>query len=172
MRKPARWLLTFFWTFPADAVAWVAILIIRILYGAKLTWLDGLWVELRRGSLPDQTWGRKWIGVSLAHGGVLAAGRAGSSASAKRHELVHVEQFEARMFAGFIMGLVCMVSFLVDGCHDAAIASAVLVWLLAWPVGYAASMGQAYLRGEDPYRGNELEESAYAQTGSEEDKRC
>jgi hypothetical protein len=167
MRRPTRWLLTFLWTFPADVVSWLAILVVRILYGARLTWLDGLWVELRAGSLPDRTWGRRWAGVSLAHGGVLAAGRAGGpgeDTTTERHELVHVEQFETRMFAGFILGLLCLVSFLVDGCLDAAVACSLFVWLLSWPLGYAAAMGQAYLRGEDPYGGNECEESAYSQT--------
>jgi len=167
MRRPTRWLLTFLWTFPADVVAWATILIIRVLYGARLSWLDGLWVELRAGSMPDRTWSRRWSGVSFAHGGVLAAGRAGDAGAdteTERHELVHVEQFESRMFAGFIMGLICAVAFLVDGCLDAAVACSLFVWLLSWPLGYAAAVGQAYLRGEDPYLENEIEEAAYSQT--------
>ena len=175
MRRPVRWLLTFLWTFPADIVAWLAILVIAALFGCRLRWLDGIWVELREGSLPDKTWGKSWLGITLAHGGILASGRAGGpgpDTRTERHELVHVEQFESRMFSGFILGLLCAVSFLVDGCTTAAILSAAFVWLLSWPVGYAASLGQAYLRGEDPYSGSEMEESAYAQTDSEEDKRC
>ncbi|MEN6368297.1 MAG: hypothetical protein ABFD77_01190 [Thermotogota bacterium] len=172
MRKPRCWLLTFLWTFPADAVAWVAILFVRLLFGSRLSWIDGLWVELRKGSFPDRTWGKSWLGVTLAHGGVLAAGRAGgpgADTDTERHELVHVEQFESRMLCGFVLGLLCAVSFLVDGCSEAAIACALFVWLLSWPLGYVAAMVQAYLRGEDPYSGNELEESAYAQTEDDED---
>lgn len=164
MRRPKRWLLTFLWTFPADILSWLAVLFIRLLFGRRLFWLDGLWVELREGSFPDATWGRKWVGATLAHGGVLAAGRAGGpgpDTGTERHELVHVEQFEARMLAGFVVGLLCITSFMIDGCAVAALVCGAFVWLLSWPVGYTASMGTAYLRGEDPYRGSYLEESAY-----------
>ena len=171
MRRPRRWWLTFLWTFPADVVTWAVVLLIRALWGARLSWLDGLWVELRERSWLDRTWGRRWLGFTLGHGGVIAAGRGGgpgADTETERHELVHTEQFEVVMLIGFVMGLVCAVTALVDGCCCAAVTSWLLVWLGSWPLGYAAAAAQAYLRGEDPYTGNAWEESAYSQGEREE----
>lgn len=174
MPKPKRWALTFLWTFPVDIVVWMMVVAVLVLWGAKLFWLDGLWVELRAKSFPDKQWGSRWLGVTLGHGGILAAGRAGgpgADTKTERHELVHVEQFEANMLTGFVLGLLCAVTFLVDGCQDAALVSGLLVWILSWPLGYAAAAAQAYLRGEDQYSGNHLEESAYCQAGKAQDEK-
>lgn len=170
MSRPKRWLLTFLWTIPADLIAWTFILFVRLFFGARLTWIDGLWVELSKDSFPERTWGRRWLGFTVAHGGILAAGRAGgpgADTDTEKHELVHVEQFEARMLSGFVLGLFCAITFLVEGCREAALISALTVWLASWPLGYAASLAQAHLRGEDPYRGSHLEEAAYDATRKE-----
>ena len=165
MEKPRRWALTFLWTFPADVISWFAILLIRLVFGSKLFWIDGLWVELRWRSLPDRIWGKKWAGATMAHGGVFASGRSGGKGidtQIERHELVHVEQFEARMLAGFILGLAACISCLLGGAVNTAPWAGLLIWMVAWPLGYTASLVQAYLRGEDPYKGSYLEEAAYA----------
>lgn len=167
MRRPKRWILTFLWTFPADIVSWAFVLLVRILFGARLTWLDGLWVELRANSLLERTWGKSWLGFSAAHGGIFAAGRGGGpgvDTDTEKHELVHVEQFESTMLVGFILGMFCAVAFLINGCGRHALIPSLIIWLASWPLGYAASVAQAYLRGEDPYRGSHLEEGAYDAT--------
>lgn len=152
--KPKRWILTFLWTFPPDVIAWLAVLLVRLLFGKRLFWRDGLWVEIREGSFPDATWGRSWSGVTFAHGGILAP-----RAKALPHELVHVEQYEVRMLCGFIFGII----FALASMTLAGLVVSAFAWISAWPLGYAASLVQAYLRGEDPYKGSELEESAYSQ---------
>jgi len=166
MKRPRRWLLTFLWTFPADIISWFFILLVRLTFGAKLFWIDGLWAELRWRSWPDRVWGKRWAGVTMAHGGIFASGRSGGKGvdtKTELHELVHVEQFEARMLASFVLGLSSVVMLLFAGYSGATMLwVGGSIWMVSWPLGYTASLVQAYLRGEDPYEGSYLEEAAYA----------
>lgn len=156
--RPARWWLTFIWTWQADLLGLIAVLFIRFLWGSALFWRDGLWVELDPRSWFVRTWYSKWLGTTFSHGGMVAKGR-----KALRHELHHVEQFESRMLSGFLLGLVSMIVALAYGSPILHCVIALEIqWFGAWLVGYFASLAQAYLRGEDPYLGSHLEEAAYA----------
>ncbi len=165
MKRPKRWWMTLIWTMPNDAIAWLVVLVTRILFGQNLYWIDGLWVELRKDSWPSRQWGRRWNGVTLGHGGIISAGRAGGEGAdtrTEKHELVHVEQYESCMLVAFINAAVAGAALCAVGHWKAAVVVGLILWMTAWPVGYLATLFQAYLRGEDPYRGSHLEEAAYS----------
>jgi len=164
--RPKRWWLTFIWTWQADLITFLIVLLLRALWGCALFWRDGLWVELKYRCWPVLTWYKRYGGTTFLHGGMLRFGR-----KALPHELHHVEQGEARMLAGFILGLVSAVIALHSGSSIMHCIFALEVpWLGSWLVGYFASLAQAYLRGEDPYRGSHLEEAAYALTEDEQEE--
>jgi hypothetical protein len=164
-KRPSKWWLTFLWTWPVDLLTFLSVLIVWSLFGRKLQWHDGLWVELKKNSWFNTVWGYKYRGVTIGHGGILAAGAAGNDGidtDTEEHELVHVEQFEAIMLAGLLSGIICL--FLCSIFCDVwrAVIAGGVVWITAWPFGYTASLLQAYLRGEDAYHGSHLEEAAYS----------
>ncbi len=160
LHRPWYWWLTFLWTWQADALSMFAVLLIHMAWGRSMFWSDGLWVELRANCWPARTWYRQWGGTTFCHGGMLGPGRASLT-----HERHHVEQTEARMLAGFIMGLASLVVALLFGSGPGHCLLALEIpWFGSWLLGYGASVGQACLRGEDPYAGSHLEEAAYALT--------
>jgi hypothetical protein len=160
-RRPLRYWLTYLWTAPWDlAVVWPTVLLIWLLWGRKLHWLDGVWCELKYDSWPSRTWYKGWGGTTLGHGGFYASGFTGDKGldtSTEIHEHIHVEQYEAAMLGSFLVSVVAFLIF-----HS---------WwfcLGAWSSGYLV-MGisnwlQAWFRGESLYMGSAHEESAYAQT--------
>ena len=157
--KPRRWWLTLIWTWQADLVSILVALVFRVLWGRDLFWADGIWAELKEHSWPARTWYKRWNGTTLCHGGFISFGKH----KCIPHELHHVEQCEARMLAGFIIGLAsAAVTLFFDRNPWHALIALELPWFGVWPLGYLASLAQAYLRGEDPYYGSHLEEAAYA----------
>jgi hypothetical protein len=138
---------------PMVLYSYAIILVVRAAWGDTLWWQDGvLFTRLRAGTWPTQTWYSKWMGTCFGHSIMLAP-----SADAKivKHELRHVEQAEASSAVGLFLTLA-------------------LGWPVGWPalclwallplLGYLGGMLTAVLRGEDPYRGNHLEEAAYDHT--------
>ena len=164
-KRPARWWLTFIWTWQIDILTLLAVLFIRLAWGKAFFWREGLWAELREKSWPMRTWYKGWGGSTFCHGGMIAPGRH----DILPHELVHVEQTEARMLAGLVIGLASAAVSLYYGAGLVqALIALELPWFGAWMVGYTASLAQAYIRGEDPYKGSHLEEAANALTDDED----
>lgn len=160
MKRPKRYYLTFVWTGVWDLILWVFILLFRVIGGCDLHWVNGLWCDIRPGTWLDKTWARKFAAITLGHGGLGRKGIFGGpgiDTDTEFHEHVHVEQFEAAMLLSFVVGIVMFAS----GSEWWVSA---LVWNLGGALAYCASLLQAWLRGESPYRGSHLEESAYSQT--------
>lgn len=161
MRTKRHW-LTFLWTFPWDILAWFALLLIRAILGKESTWVEGWWVILREDSFFVKKLYRNYGGTTFGHGGILR-GSVNSVATANtlKHELVHVEQFEATMLTGFVITIALTVTLLAMGITPVWWIS-VALWVLSWPIAYSCAALQAVVRGEPGYKGSTLEESAYA----------
>jgi hypothetical protein len=160
MKRPNRYLLTYIWTIAFDLLMWLLVLIVWLFSGTKLHWCDGLWCEVKRGSFLAKTWAVKWAGLTLGHGGIYGPDRSGGDGldtKVELHEHVHVEQYEAAMLASQVIGIAAYFA-------GAAWWMCLAIWLLGGAWAYGAALVQAWLRGEEPYRGSHLEESAYAQT--------
>jgi len=166
MKRPARYYLTYLWTWPWDIISWVVILTAWALWGHKLHWLEGLWFEFKEGSWPDRKF--KMGGNCLGHGGMFfptAAGGEGIDTPVEFHEHFHSEQYEAAMLLGFLYGLTM---FLLSWSAGSPVPGALcggISWVAAGALSYASASFQAWMRGEEAYHGNHLEEAAYAVTG-------
>jgi len=180
--KWLRRLVTFLVALPNDLlVGWPAILLIRLFWGEHLRWEDeALVCQLRKDSWPARSWyrhkvdgkyekradgsWRTWGATTLGHAIFYGPGHALRGAPEhylriQRHEHVHVEQCEEAMLRSFLAGVAVAIA-----THHHVLAAAI------WTFGYIA-MGTcgwavAWLRGENPYRGSQHEESAYAQEDS------
>jgi hypothetical protein len=144
-------------TLPGDVFfAWPLVLFIRAAWGASLVWREGsLVVTLREGSWPMRTWYREWGGTTFGHGVMLASGQ---PPSVLMHELVHVEQIEANAIVGFLFFglLVCFGGWWLG----------LILWPLTPALAYGAASLVAWMRSEpNAYKGNHLEEAAYAIAG-------
>jgi len=154
-----RWWFTLLWTWPMDVITLLVVLLLRVLVGHSLHWEDGIWVELKEGTWFDRLY--RYEGGTIAHGGILKRG-----CRALPHELTHVEQIEATMLSGFILGLSAASTFWFQGVDSwvAMLVIFLIVWIPSWAVSYFSSVAQAWIRGERYlYHGSHLEESAYAQ---------
>ncbi len=159
MKRPRRYLFTYVWTLVFDAPMWFVVLFVRLFFGTKLHWCEGLWCEVKKGSWVANKWAVKWAGLTLGHGGIYGPGHSGGpgiDTHVELHEHIHVEQYEAAMLSSFTIGIAMLASGSVWWMCLA-------VWLLGGPWAYIASLVQAWLRGEDMYRGSHLEEAAYSQ---------
>jgi hypothetical protein len=141
-----------------DLIAWLAVILLWALWGTRLHWCEGLWFEFKPGSWPMRTWYKKWGGTTFGHGGPLrpgGAGGAGIDTAIEKHEHVHVEQYEASMLASFLIAIAVAIT--------GSFALACSIWVSGGFLYYMCSIIQALLRGENPYTGSHLEESAYSQ---------
>jgi len=129
------------------------------IWGTKRHWTAGcLCLEFQPDSWPILTWFRKWGGSTLGHTIIYAPGRSGEpgivDTHTERHEHIHVHQFETmQLMAALLFGYLTLGGF--ELMYLAILPS-------GSPLAYVASMLQALLRGEAPYRENIFEESAYA----------
>jgi hypothetical protein len=147
-------------TFPSDVLMWLAIVIVRALWGRSMRWSHGVVVvHLAHDSWPlNQTkkfggWYAKWGGTAIGHAVMINGAMSGDQiATVMSHELIHVEQFESH-------GLATIALVLAFAPFTWPLA--LVVWLVFPWVLYGAGMLTALLRGEDPYRGSHLEEAAY-----------
>ena len=159
-KRRNKYYVTYVWTIAWDLISWMIVLFGWLFFGKKLQWCEGLWCEINRKSLFGRLW--KWGGVTLGHGGFYGDGLSGGHGIDTReeeHEHVHVEQYEVAMLIGFIFAVATVCVF-----HNlAALIVGGVFWVFSWVIMYAASAVQAWLRGEDGYRGNIFEESAYSQ---------
>lgn len=142
-----------------DVFALLAALVVRALWGVSLTLSRGALVVLLRPSARLAAPGAHWLGLCLGHVIFVAVPRADVEA----HERVHVEQFEA---AG-LLGLLIAVVVALMGWSPVTSAAALALWVLFPLATYGAGAVAAWLRGEQLYRGNHLEEAAYDATDDE-----
>lgn len=133
------------------------------LWGRKLRVERGVLVfELKRMSWFYQTYYRGWGGTTL---GYVIMTRPDPAEDLLDHELVHVEQVEAAGVWGLLVGgLLALL-----GHHWLGLT----LWAIAPSLQYLGAGIAALLRGESFYRGNHLEEAAYASVlAAEQKKTC
>lgn len=157
---PRRYYLTFLWTIYVDLFFWfiIGVLFYRW-WGTRREWVSGcIAVELKKDSWPKRSWFQRWGGASLMHCLLLNEGGLGKphivDKRIERHELIHTKQAETmQLLAAIFFGYLVL--------------SSGFQWqyLLILPSGalvaYIASLFQAFLRGESPYRGSIFEDHAY-----------
>jgi hypothetical protein len=187
-RKPWFYFLAWIPTLPLDAVTFLVVLVVRVLWGNRLEWKDGLWTELRPYSWPSRTWYRykgkdgyqrnpeelrgflgewqTWGGTCLGHGGFFGPGRSGGpgiDTPVEFHENIHVEQAEISMMTAFLAAVLILIGsqFLPIwfACFLGWVSGAILKAVSGWLV--------AVLRGGDPYWESMHERAAYAITEKE-----
>lgn len=190
-KKPWRRLFIYIWTFPSDIFTWLVVLVIRLFWGNKLHWNEGLWCELNPFSWPARTWYRikdengnvilnelenrpkfgtwvTWGGTCFGHGGFYGPGRMNDTkeidTKTEFHEHIHVEQVEVNMFANFILAIIAFIYCFFNINLNSTIVISLVTWLLGVILIPLGGWVVAWFRGEDPYRGSQHEESAYAQT--------
>lgn len=147
-------------TAPSDLVAVIIVLIVRALWGARLTFEGGcVVVTLATASWPMRTWYRGWGGTTFGHAIMLAPLDPKRRAEVLEHELVHVEQIEGHA----LMALVYAVQIALTWHWFAGL----IAWATSSWISYAAAGVVAMLRGQPFYSGNANEKAAYAQTEGE-----
>ena len=185
MKKPWRYWLLWLTTFPLDVFTILIVLLIRVMWGNRLDWNEGLWCELRPDSWPARSWyryrengkmfiqpesqwskfgrWRTWGGTCLGHGGFFGPGRmSGDDADGpiELHEHVHVEQFEVSMLTTFLLGGSLYLLYRFTLLPDWLLC--VGVWLMGYVLMAVSGWIVAWMRGENAYRGSAHEEAAYA----------
>lgn len=143
-------------TLPADILGWLIVLVLHVLWGARLKIQDGILITmLRANSWPIRSWYKNWGGTTFGHA-IMLNPNVQDVDRLLFHEKVHVEQYEVTsllnlLFAGW---LVCMGHYIAAGL---LVAFASLFMVLS-------ALIVAWLRNEPPYRGSVLEEAAYDAT--------
>jgi len=133
-------------------------LVVRALWGESTRWESGVLVTvLSPTSWPMRSWYKRWGGTCFGYGIMLAPGQ---GVETLQHELHHVEQNEAASIGGLILGiLVLLLTRSWEG-----LGALVFCWISSPWFAYVGALIAAWLRGEDAYRGNHLEEGAYDAT--------
>jgi len=187
-KRPIRYFLVYVCSLAWDLVVWLIMLLMWLFWGTKLRWEEGVWFEFKHNSWPTRTWYRKkkngkpveipveqqpilgrwetWGGTSFCHGGFLGPGRSGGKGidtDTEEHEHIHTEQAETAMMYALIINLAFIAENLLRG-YEPVWWFHLVMWGIGWILFYGCSALVAWLRGEDPYRGNINEESAYSQT--------
>lgn len=165
-KRPRRYWMTYLWTWPWDLLSWPALLLLNLLWGAKLHWLEGVWFEARPGGWLARRFGECWAGLCLGHGGIFRPGYSGGDGidtPTEFHEHFHAEQYEAAMLLAFLVATAVAAWHVVDGGHP-PYPLVGGIWLLGGVLAYVASMLQAWLRGEPAYEGSHLEKATSAAT--------
>jgi hypothetical protein len=133
-------------------------LVVRALWGESMRWDNAVLVTvLSEKSWPMRSWYQKWGGTCFGYGIMLAPNQ---GPTVLAHELHHVEQNEAGTVAGLLLGL--LVLLLTQSWQG--LAAMIVCWITFSWFAYIAALIVAWLRGEDAYRGNHLEEGAYDAT--------
>lgn len=155
------------YTLPVDLLGWLAVLLIWVIWGTKLHWLEGLWCELKAGSWPHRTWYKKWGATTFGHGGFLAPGLSGGpgmDTKTEYHESVHVDRYESVMLLAFAKALAVGLTLHFIGRTDVGFIVGAILWSGGSIFSLLCNWFVAVLRGEDAYGGSIHEESAYALT--------
>lgn len=135
-------------------IGWLVVLLVHALWGQRLWLKNGiLFTELHPNSWFKKELYAKWGGTCFGYGIMLSANQPPSTTN---HELVHVEQQEVSSLVGLVAGIIAA-SFSFSAIPF------FICWFLAQYAHSGCAMLIALLRGENAYRGNINEESAYAQ---------
>lgn len=161
--RPWRYQLTYLYTSIWDIPSWVVLILMRLLWGKKLHWLDGVWFEIREGSWLSRRF-KGWSGVTFGHGGFYGSGVSGGKGidtKTEFHEHVHVEWYESSMLRAFILGLAV---FSISGfsVESRWTIASLAIWFLGAVLAWVPNWIQAWMRGENVYQGSTHEEAAYA----------
>lgn len=143
-------------TLPLNIVGWVTVLICRAAWGRDLKWKDNvLTMTFKPDSWMMKNWYKNWGGSTLGHAIIMAPADEFGTNSVWTHELVHVEQAQAKGLLATIIALAVL---------PFSWWMALLIWALLPTLDYVCAGLVALLRGEKSfYRGNTQEESARAQ---------
>lgn len=160
IKRPLRFYLLYLFTIEADLWCWVLVSLVRMIFGQRLHWIDGgLWSEIRKKTLFAKHF--KYAGVTFGNGGLLRENGAGDldtiDSPLEFHEARHVHQHQVMQVVGWLYTL-----FNYFVC-DASLWTFVTV-PFGFMIAYLSAMFVAVMRGEEWYRGNIFERSAYAQT--------
>lgn len=152
--KRLRWLMPFlvasnYLTIPLAQLARPWAKSVEFKHGVCRVVLDRVFLR-QKG--PD----RGVVGWCLGHLNVLS--EAGDNTRTRSHELHHVEQQESAALTGLVLG--ALFSALCK-----ALWPLLVLWVGLPILHYFASSAVSWLRGEDAYRGNHLEEGARAAAG-------
>ena len=161
--KPRPWYyyFTYLWCITVDLFFWFWIgIVMYALCGTKRNWTAGcLCLEFREGSWPTTSWYKKWAGTTFGHCIIYAPGQMGElgivDTPTEKHEMIHVHQFECLQLLAAILFWYLTLSSEFQWQYLCILPSGAMV-------AYIASLIQAFLRGEPPYRGSIFEEHAYA----------
>lgn len=133
-------------------------LVVRALWGESMRWHDAVLVTvLSAKSWPMRSWYKNWGGTCFGYG-IMLAPEQGPSVLA--HEQHHVEQNEAASIGGLILGLIVL---LLTRSWE-GLGAMIFCWVATPWFAYIGALLVAWLRGENAYRGNHLEEGAYDAT--------
>ena len=164
--RPRRYALVWLFTLPWDILAYLAVLLIWLVFGQKLHWLGGLWCELKETSWPVRTWYAGYGGTTLGHGGFYGPGASaghGWDTYVEVHEHIHVEQYEVAMFLTFMLGIATFITTsLFQMSWTASSFLSLGIWMSGYLLFFCGGWLVAYLRGERAYYGSQHEEAAYA----------
>jgi len=131
-------------------------LVVRALWGESMRWENAVLVTvLSPKSWPMRSWYKQWGGTCFGYGIMLAPDQ-----GALGHEMHHVEQNEANSIAGLFLGAVALALMQSWG----GVGALIFFWVTTPWFAYLSATITAWLRGENPYRGNHLEEGAYDAT--------
>ncbi len=148
----------YFVTLPTNLVGWLVIALVGVIWGDGVRWKDGvLTTTFKPDAKPLTTWYKGWAGTTLGHAIFVVPLDPFNAKRIWTHEMVHVEQVQARGILGAIVGLA-----VAPACWWLGL----LIWALMPALAYVTSGLTALLRGEEFYMGNHEEESARAQTNN------
>jgi hypothetical protein len=141
---------------PLMLLGWLAAAVVRAAWGRALFWHQGVpVVRLDSKSWPlnaDKKWGgwyRGWGGTCFGHFIMLSDD---ADEFTLAHEMRHHEQHDANAVGGLIAALPVFPFEWWAG---------LMFWSCAPLFAYLGALAIAWLRGENAYRGNHLEEAAY-----------
>lgn len=144
----------YLFTFVFDLPVWLLILFVHLLWGRNLHWEDTvLCTEFKLNSWPVRTWYKNWGGTTFGHGIVYGPAPIEST---RRHEHVHVEQYQASMVNGFLHAIIAL---LITG----NLWFSAVVWFSGYVTYLCSNWITAFIRGEPVYSGSAHEEHAYAE---------
>jgi len=159
IKKPFFYFIVWIVTLPMDIYVFALVATMRLFFGKRIFWQNGLWCELK-----PSWWTKKYNGAALGHGGIFSPGKSGGKGidtTTEVHEHVHVEQFEVSMMISFIISIFCFFSLrLIHGSFDFIFS--LIVWCSGYILFLVSGWLVALLRGENAYYGSQHEESAYA----------
>ena len=167
-KPPKKYWLTYLYTGDYDLIMWTVVILIRILWGQKLQWLNGFWCEFKENSWPMRSWYKNWSGTCFGHGGIGRPGMLGEpgviDTSTEYHEHFHGRQYEATMLRSFVIGLGIFAIMAALGNPVAGFWTGYVIRMLGPALHVLCNSIQSWLEGKEFYRNAVHEEAAYSIT--------